>query len=761
MCSNFSKPAKESSPNEGTGFPKGGGKLQEFDLRTDQLLEECPHKIRWTPVEIQAAGEIPWLAPAKSVPSSDNSMLLKNFQVHDFQSVTDSDNVEVGDITCLVGKNEAGKTALLKALYRLNPITKGDETFDVTEDYPRSRVSEYEQQVKSGRRTHAVVTKATFVLEAIERVPIEEALGAGVIPSYAFTLTRGYDNKTHVDLKVDEKIAGETMLMKAKLTDVMREEGVKWESLSALAQALRERTSTRQEMFHQAVASANAIADPDEKKNALAAAQALQETAASETLRTELDNINAVGLSKYIFDQHIHANIPQFLYFDEYYQMRGCENIEALQQRIIEGQLQRSDHPLIGLIELAGLELGELLNPNRTQDLKNKLQGAGNHLTRKILKYWSQNKHLRLVFDVRPARPGDPENMREGTNIWAEVLDQKHFVNTALGTRSRGFVWFFSFLAWYSRVRTTTTQRVILLLDEPGLSLHAKAQEDLLRYFEEELKDTHQLIYSTHSPFMIDAKHFERVRIVQDKSIDSYEELPAAEEGTKVVTDVLDAGPASLFPLQGALGYEIYQTLCTGPDSLIVEGAADLLYLQTMSALLLGSGRVGLSPAWTITPMGGAAKIPTFVALIGAQKSLRVAALIDLQKSHTPMIENLYKRKLLQRDHVLTFADFTGKSEADIEDMFELDFYLGLVNEEFRGQLPNLITAVELNARHPRCLAAIEEYLQKKPLRSGSFNHYRPARFFTENVGRLARYLSGDTVNRFESVFKALNALLT
>lgn len=687
-------------------------------------------------------------------------MLLKNFQVRDFQSITDSNHVEVGDITCLVGKNEAGKTALIKALYRLNPITQGDDKFDVTEDYPRSRVSEYEQQVKSGRRSHATVTKATFVLEARERVPIEEALGAGVVPSYEVTLTRGYENKTKLELRTDEKIAGETLLAKAKLADAIRDEGIKWDSLSNLAKVLQERASTRQEKFLRAVDSANSVTDPDEKKNALGAAQSLQETAASATLRAQLEQINAVGLSKYIIETYIQPNIPQFLYFDEFYQMLGCENIEALQQRITAGQLQRSDHPLIGLIELAGLELSELLNPNRTQDLKNKLQGAGNHLTRKILKYWSQNRHLRLAFDVRPARPGDPENMRTGTNIWAEVVDQKHFVNTALGTRSRGFVWFFSFLAWYSRVRTTT-QRVILLLDEPGLSLHAKAQEDLLRYFEDELKDSHQLIYSTHSPFMIDPKHFERVRIVQDKSIDSDEELPLEEEGTKVVTDVLEAGPDSLFPLQGALGYEINQTLFIGPNCLIVEGASDLLYLQTMSAVLSASGREGLSRAWTIVPVGGAEKVPTFVAMIGAQKSLRVATLTDLQKSHKQMIENLYKRKLLKKNHVLTFADFTGRPEADIEDMFELDFYLGLVNEEFRGQLPNLITSAELNPSRPRCLVAIEEYLQKRPPRSGSFNHYRPARFFTENIGRLAKYISNDTLNRFEGAFKILNSLLT
>lgn len=132
-------------------------------------------------------------------------------------------------------------------------------------------------------------------------------------------------------------------------------------------------------------------------------------------------------------------------------------------------------------------------------------------------------------------------------------------MTTELGSRSRGFVWFFSFLAWYSDVRRSTGS-LVLLLDEPGLTLHAKAQQDLLRYFETELKDQHQLIYTTHSPFMVDPEHFERVRIVQDKSIEAEGEVDEGE-GTKVLVDIFAASPDSLFPLQGALGYELHQTL--------------------------------------------------------------------------------------------------------------------------------------------------------------------------------------------------------
>jgi predicted ATPase len=131
-------------------------------------------------------------------------------------------------------------------------------------------------------------------------------------------------------------------------------------------------------------------------------------------------------------------------------------------------------------------------------------------------------------------------------------------VTTELGSRSRGFIWFFSFLAWYSEVKRLDGQ-IILLLDEPGLTLHATAQHDLLRFFETELLPSHQLIYSTHSPFMVDPYHLERVRIVEDKSMDAENGADLENSGTIILSDIFSASPESLFPLQGALSYELHQ----------------------------------------------------------------------------------------------------------------------------------------------------------------------------------------------------------
>ena len=313
----------------------------------------------------------------------------------------------------------------------------------------------------------------------------------------------------------------------------------------------------------------------------------------------------------------------------------------------------------------------------------------------------------------------------------------------------------FSFVAWYSQIKREQ-QNVILLLDEPGLSLHGRAQGDLVRYFEKELQNNHRVIYSTHSPFMVDPAHFERVRIVQDLSIDQ-DDLPRERQGTKVIRDVLEATEDSLFPLQGALGYDIHQTLFIGPNTLLVEGAADILFIQAVSTLLAREGMEGLSDKWTLTPVGGSGRIPTFVRLLTGQKEMTVATLIDVQTNDRSTIEGIYKDKLLKKANVRTFADYTGTKEADVEDMFDVDFYLTLISCEYNLASP--ILPLDLKSQAPRILVRLEEYFATNPLLQ-AFSHYRPARYLHEKLEILASQISSATKQRFAAAFTDLNKLL-
>ena len=667
-------------------------------------------------------------------------MQLKKIRIQNFQSVIDSNEFEIGDVTCLVGKNEAGKTAILKALYRLNPLNPKDSKYDAIHNYPRKDFAVYESEVAKDPRKTANVVTGTFMLDEDDKEGISSLLGTDSLPDSELTLTlsRGYSNVLRVgQLDLSEEPALRSLVSSYDLPE-------------STAAKLRQ------------LSSVHAMLDSLEKDDA--------DIPQAEELVETLKAIQEQGLSLFVYHTVLKERVPKFLYFDEYYQMKGQDNLDSLLARTQSDTLEDSDHPcsphgsggsahslVLGLIGLAGLRLDTIVNADNTEALIARLEAAGSRLTQSVLKHWSQNSHLRMRFDIREARSQDGPGMDHGTNIWGRVEDTRHMVSTALGTRSKGFVWFFSFLAWYDKLRRDG-ENLILLLDEPGLSLHGRAQADLLTYFEQELRPHHQLVYTTHSPFMVDPGRFDRVRIVQDLSIEAHsDDLPEERQGTKVSTDVLEATSDSLFPLQGALGYEIHQSLFIGPNCLVVEGVSDLLYIQTLSAVLQRRGQRGLSADWAITPVGGASNVPTFVALIGAQTKLNVAVLIDFQKKDQQTIENLYKGKLLKKNQVLTFADFTGASEADIEDMFDPEFYMKLVNGEFGVSLK----LSQLSSTHPRLLQRLEKRFEKHPLPKHTlFNHYRPARYLSENIGSLETELADETLDRFQRAFDALNQFL-
>ena len=176
-----------------------------------------------------------------------------------------------------------------------------------------------------------------------------------------------------------------------------------------------------------------------------------------------------------------------------------------------------------------------------------------------------------------------------------------------------------------------------------------------------------------------------------------------------------------------------------------------------MSGLLQQKDKAGLSSHWTLAPAGGFDKVPTFVALIGANTKLNIAVLIDYQKKDQQKIKNLYKKKLLKKNHVLTYADFVVNNEADVEDMFDPEFYLKLVNGEFGTS----VTVNDLPPGAPRIVRRLEDYFENNPLPNGArFNHYRPALYLSKNLDSLEAYLSESDLERFQKTFDALNKLL-
>lgn len=226
--------------------------------------------------------------------------------------------------------------------------------------------------------------------------------------------------------------------------------------------------------------------------------------------------------------------------------------------------------------------------------------------------------------------------------------------------RSKGFLWFFSFLVWFSKIQGDKKSKYILLLDEPGLSLHASAQNDLLRFIDEKLAPEYQVIYTTHSPFMIDSLKLNEVRTVYDTQ--------NPKIGSVVSDAVEEKDSDTLFPLQAALGYTIAQNLYVSPKNLLVEGISDLVYLNHFSTILKDMGKEGLSEDITIVPVGGADKIATFISLMRGNE-LSTVCLLDTftDQAAQARLKRMVEQKIIADKKILYYHSIVGQAYADIE----------------------------------------------------------------------------------------------
>ena len=453
------------------------------------------------------------------------------------------------------------------------------------------------------------------------------------------------------------------------------------------------------------------------------------------------------------------TNMPKFFYTSHFDRMSGEISINQLQSDIQQNAVTPSDKIFLDFLEYAGTSIDELKGVSKHEDLKAKCEGASNKITDEIFQFWSQNDALKVVIEIAEGKVGDKPPFNSGTIVKIRIENSNHRVTVPLSERSAGFVWFFSFLSQFKQLKKTAGN-AILLLDEPGLTLHGKAQSDLLHYIEERLLPEHQVIFTTHSPFMVPAERMADVRIVED--VIKYEGRKPTVLGTKVSSDALLVDKDTLFPLQAALGYEITQSLFIGKNTLLVEGPSDILYLQAFSTALKNRKREGLDSRWTICPSGGIDKISPFASLFGAN-NLNIAVLCDLASGDKSKVEKLRKSQVLKASQLFTAADFTGKSESDIEDFLHPEVFIKLLNSAYSLSNENILSIAKLDAALSterivkKAEAAFRSMTQDVP----EFNHFYPSDWLIRNPTFLVDSPELDeTLARFEEAFKLINKVL-
>ena len=668
-------------------------------------------------------------------------MQMTRFRVENYKKITDSGWVTTGNMTVFVGKNEAGKSAIFRGLSKLNP--SDGAKYDPLKEFPRRRYA-------SEGKKNLPVSSATFRLSDDE---IDELIA--VLPDFKGTkeveITRyysgGYSVKYHPPVerfsitadKFNEHLSQWIRTVEKLRTTEERSEALKLLKTSLIG-AFKNASATLE--------GAKTI-EYDFVSGLLGEVNTnINETWQEKLLKKTVDELESIEKNLHRDKLIRQANqlmlngLPLFIYFDRYDVLDSAVHVDDFIQQI----RTRPNAPRIRvtrcLFEHVGINIDEIskLDPTREEHRDEILQRVSDErqillssgataITNEFAKWWDQRKH-KFRYKV------------DGTQFRVWVSDDLDPSEVELDQRSAGMQYFFSFFLVFLTESKRKHKNSVLLLDEPGLQFHGTAQQKIVEFLRK-LSKKNQLLYTTHSAFMIDADHLEDVKIVTEDEKDF--------GSTRVSDDLWPNDKDALFPLQAGLGYTIAQTLFFSKRQLIVEGITDYLYLKAVSNFLKSQSRTGLADTITITPVGGAKNIARMASLLHAN-NIKLVTLLDGDNAGLAA-RNKVQETLLD---IVIMDDFAMKPKAEIEDMFDEEFYLKAAKTAYPDV--DFSFATTESSTHSITQKISTEFERNKP----KYNKYTVCQVIVAWINDHSRQptLSEEAYARFEKLFAKINSIL-
>ena len=618
-------------------------------------------------------------------------MKLKRFRVTNFRSVDDSGWINVEDITAFVGTNESGKTNLLVPLWKLNPVRGGE--INTLADYPRKRYNEIRNQ-----EDKPIFVRAQFELPTGLIEKITGLTGADAEEVKVAEVSRDFDGERYVRFPDATPVrslsrADVAELLEAGVADIeamdatKTEEGLKKSMLVAVAEAQGIVESVGDEVNRAILQKIRGLlkgVDPED---------ATKRSIIGPRYGRLLDEVEGMvaAVSKPGPSQVKEARaailreMPSFVYYANYgnldseiYLPHVIQNMQRTDLGSREEAKTRTLKVLFEFVKLSSqeiLQLGQDQPANAGQPTSDQIQADANKkkervvlmdsastdLTHKFRDWWKQGDY-RLRFQA------------DGNHFRILVSDDKRPEWIELEGRSTGLQWFLSFFLVFLVEAAGAHRNAVLLLDEPGMSLHPIAQKDLSAFFEN-LSETNQLMYTAHSPFMVEADHLDRVKAVY-----------VDEGGTTAVSPDLRAAEGdnpqsrSIYPVHAAVGLSVSDTLLYGCQPVIVEGRSDQTYLSAIKNYLIGKGRIKPGRELVFMPSGGVKGVSSITSIITGTDEELPYAVLDSDHAGHGMANKLKQHLYSGADgRVLMVGEFTGVEEAEVEDLFPVPFLARII----------------------------------------------------------------------------------
>jgi len=549
---------------------------------------------------------------------------LKSFQIENFRSINNVKCHIAQDITVLAGKNESGKTNILDALTALNEgkkFVESDRPLNKGKDIPvfityNFQLCNEEKEKCIGDFPIRATEVSDLVTITVDHDKDEYEISGNLIDDIGRKLYELDQEKKH---EINNKIeAINLILIESKLEKISSMDSV---SVQTLDNTIAETEKKSGEIPRNP--KTNQPSDPDLAEKMSTLLNLLKDIQnQEETIKDKVWELRPKVVKFITFEDLLPPTVP----FDQF----------------TEEGLKNNYKIVYNLGKLADLDFDRI----RTSDIqiRENLAERGSRIsTTKFLEFWKQNP---VEFIFRIYEP----------TVSIFIRDKGKESSYKPEQRSKGFQWFLSF---YLRLEAEGTEKDnIILIDEPGLYLHAKAQRDVLKVLEKESKNN-QIIFTTHSPYLIDPNELNRIRLV----------VKNEDSGETIITNSYHKGADfdTLTPIITAIGLDISRDLLFSKElNLVLEGISDYYYLRSMIEILKRKNNYDFPENISLIPCVGNTNVGLILALLMGL-GLQYRVILDQKGSKKTF--NKLKRDGMKDNEII----FVGKNENEsIEDLFSI-----------------------------------------------------------------------------------------
>jgi AAA15 family ATPase/GTPase len=568
------------------------------------------------------------------------------FRIRSFRSIQDTgDCLLASDLSIFAGKNEAGKTNIFVALKKFNleeEFTEDDYNLDYNSDsYDDSHLPSVSVTYKFGpdllkEYLNEIGIKGDFDFESLAATPL--------------TITKVYDGNYYLEGPLNNIINN-----RKSIKELSKTFGITADELIKIGQKHHKYTS----------AELSQIKDIEEYSKTKESIQSLMDHIStidqsdSDKYGEIISHLNTrhqeyIKLTDQI-DSRVIAFIellPQFMLFD------GFDNKNLLQYEITIADAMNNE-AVKNYCLIAGVNLKIVAATTDSQKRKKLINEKSSKIEGEFGDYWTQDSiHLRM----------EPHGA-DALQFTIKESNRTH--DFQMAQRSKGFQWFLSF---YLLIKAAARSNYsVLLIDEPGLYVHAQAQQSILTVLQDLVdKEENQVMFSTHSPYLIDPKRLDRIRLVmKNHSIGSKNKK--TNKGTKVyeLSQVQTNDKETLTPIITAIGLDISKGLTLASDkNVLLEGISDYYYLSAfikiLSKQIKQAGIDGVLNDIHFIPATGVTQIP-LISSIMIGWSLKHKVVVDNDDAGRNVANELSEKLQIKDSDIVKVLD---TSEAQIEDLF-------------------------------------------------------------------------------------------